>query len=440
MEIKDLYELFKTHPVVTTDTRNCIKGSIFFALKGEHFNGNTFAQKAIEAGCAYAVIDEEFDIPGGDNHYILVDDVLTTLQKLAHYHRMQFAGPVVQITGTNGKTTTKELVAAVLAEKWHVLYTQGNLNNHIGVPMTLLRLPFNADADTDIAVIETGANHPGEIATLTKITEPDCGLITNVGHAHLEGFGSFDGVIATKTELYEYLRQRNDSFIFLHGDNENLVPKANGLRAITYGSTGHGYEVEGEVVECNPYVKLRWHVSGQEWNEVQTLLIGSYNIDNILAAVTVGVRYGVSTEQINHALASYLPRLGRSELKHTAHNTLIVDAYNANATSMAAALENFRQIVAPRKIAILGEMRELGTASKQAHEDVLAQAISLNLDMLWLVGAEFVKVAPVVSDKVKCYTNVEEVKIALQNAPIKDAFIIIKGSNGTHLYELPEYL
>lgn len=451
MTITELYELYKTHPVITTDTRNCPEGSLFFALKGERFNGNQFALQALEAGCAYAVVDEQPGDLNDNSRVILVEDVLPTLQDLAHYHREQFAGPVIQITGTNGKTTTKELVAAVLAEKWQVHYTQGNFNNHIGVPKTLLQLPFAEECSQataegqreHIAVIETGANHPGEIALLTKITDPDCGLITNVGRAHLEGFGSFEGVIHTKTELYDYLRTKPEAFIFLHGDNKHLRPCAQGLNAITYGCTGKGYEVEGEVVECNPFVKMRWHVSGQLWHEVQTQLIGAYNIDNMLCAATVGLRYGVTPEQIDHALSTYAPHLGRSELKRTATNTLIVDAYNANATSMAAALDNFRQILAPCKVAILGEMRELGTASAEAHREVLEQALSLGLSQLWLVGNEFGKLATEgqnTNENVRFFPSVEEVKAALAESPLTDALILIKGSNGTHLYELPEKL
>lgn len=456
MTITELYEIFCAHPIITTDTRNCPAGSIFFALKGERFNGNLFAEKALQAGCAYAVVDENINYnENEDGRLILVDDVLQTLQELAHEHRKHFGGPVIQITGTNGKTTTKELVAAVLAEHWHVHYTQGNFNNHIGVPKTLLGIPSSCspspavdgggkqagtpqEAKAPIAVIETGANHPGEIALLTRIVDPDCGLITNVGRAHLEGFGSFEGVIRTKTELYDYLRQKPGAFIFLHADNAHLAPRAEGIPAITYGHTGHGYEVEGEVVECNPYVKIRWHVAGQEWHEVQTQLIGAYNLDNMLAAATVGLRYGVSTEQIDHALATYVPHLGRSELKRTASNTLIVDAYNANATSMAAALENFRQIPADKKIAILGEMRELGAASRDAHKEVLDQALGIGLNDLWLVGREFAAVAE--GTQTRCFASVEEVKAALQAEPISGALILIKGSNGTHLYELPEKL
>ena len=444
MNIEEIYEIFRAHPVITTDTRQCPEGSIFFALKGERFNGNAFARQALEAGCTYAVVDEE--ISKSDERFIRVDDVLKTLQDLAHYHREQFHGPVLQITGTNGKTTTKELVAAVLGEKWHVTFTQGNLNNHIGVPRTLLTLPFLSD-ENEIAVIETGANHLGEIAFLSNIVDPDCGLITNVGRAHLEGFGSFEGVIATKTELYTFLRQKKEGFIFLHGDNENLVPKSEGLKSIKYGSAGHDYCVEGEVVECNPFVKMRWRSKNKKtWHEVQTQLIGAYNIDNMLAAAAVGLHFGVTPEQVDHALNCYAPHLGRSELKRTECNTLIVDAYNANLTSMNAALDNFRQIPAPHKMAVLGEMRELGAASAEAHQQVMEQALTLGLEKLWLVGEEMSKLANEQISKltnvteVRFFHNVEEVKAELADTHLTDFLILIKGSNGTHLYELPESL
>ena len=444
MNIEEIYEIFRAHPVITTDTRQCPEGSIFFALKGERFNGNAFARQALEAGCTYAVVDEE--ISESDERFIRVDDVLKTLQDLAHYHREQFHGPVLQITGTNGKTTTKELVAAVLGEKWHVTFTQGNLNNHIGVPRTLLTLPFLSD-ENEIAVIETGANHLGEIAFLSNIVDPDCGLITNVGRAHLEGFGSFEGVIATKTELYTFLRQKKEGFIFLHGDNENLVPKSEGLKSIKYGSAGHDYCVEGEVVECNPFVKMRWRSKNKKtWHEVQTQLIGAYNIDNMLAAAAVGLHFGVTPEQVDHALNCYAPHLGRSELKRTECNTLIVDAYNANLTSMNAALDNFRQIPAPHKMAVLGEMRELGAASAEAHQQVMEQALTLGLEKLWLVGEEMSKLANEQISKltnvteVRFFHNVEEVKAELADTHLTDFLILIKGSNGTHLYELPESL
>lgn len=466
MKIEDLYNLFLQNPIITTDSRDCPVGSIFFALKGGNFNGNLFAIAALEKGCAYAVVDEEpaalADASAHDTEtaaalskrLILVEDVLTALQQLAHLHRLHFSKPVIQITGTNGKTTTKELVSTVLAQKYNVLYTQGNLNNHIGVPKTLLRLT----AEHDIAVIETGANHPGEIADLANIADPDCGLITNVGVAHIEGFGSFDGVVKTKGELYDYLRnkaaaKRGSGYIFLNADNPHLVQIAQGLDAITYGSLGNGYNVEGEVVESAPLLKIRWRHAKDTFiadscveHLVQTHLIGAYNLDNILAAICVGLHFGVKPEQIDEALAGYVPNNNRSELRETANNTLIVDAYNANPSSMAAALENFATAVSPRereKMLILGEMRELGAISQSEHIRVIniLQSMFLELDPaakdhIWLVGANFQALNP----PFRTFANVDEVKSELESTPIHNKFILIKGSNGTRLFELPAYL
>lgn len=431
MLIPELYNLFLQHPVVTTDTRNCPEGSLFFALRGTTFNGNDFALKALESGCAYAVVDDA-SLPA-DSRLIPVEDALATLQELASYHRSRLATPIVQITGTNGKTTTKELTSAVLAEKFNVLFTQGNFNNHIGVPKTLLRLT----PDHDIAVVETGANHPGEIAQLTKITDPDCGLITNVGMAHIEGFGSFEGVIRTKTELYDYLRRKPGAFIFLNGDNEHLVPHAEGLTRELYGETGHGYQVEGEVVECNPALKFRFRLSGGEWHTVQTHLIGAYNLTNALAAITVGVHFGITPEQAARAIEGYIPSNNRSEYMRTAHNELIVDAYNANPTSMKAAIDNFALINHPHKMLILGEMRELGTESSAAHRKVATHAASLHAEAVWLVGEEFRQFA----EGMRWFPDVEAVKTAIADgfAPL-DRLILIKGSNGTRLFELPALL
>lgn len=463
MEISQLYELFTQHSVVTTDTRDCPAGSIFFALKGASFDGNLFAAKALEAGCAFAVVDNA-EVAATDDRFILVEDVLTELQNLAAYHRRELGTPIVQITGTNGKTTTKELTAAVLERQYRVLYTQGNFNNHIGVPKTLLRLT----AEDDIAVIETGANHPGEIALLSRIVDADCGLITNVGKAHLEGFGSFEGVIRTKSELYDYLRSKLDDaapevcpdadeevgyaapFVFLNGDNPYLPKQAEGLDAVTYGQPGHAYDIEGEVVECNPFLKLRWRLKDGEWNVVQTQLIGSYNIDNVLAAAAVGNHFGVGEEQISSALAEYSPSNNRSEFRRTQRtledgtvisNRLVVDAYNANLSSMHAALENFRLIPDNHKMMILGDMRELGEASASAHQEVADLAATTGCETLWLVGENFACTDPCgFEGEVRHFKDVEEVKALLAEQPLTDRFILIKGSNGTKLFQLPELL
>ena len=310
----------------------------------------------METGCAYAVIDESEYAIEGDQRYILVDDCLQTLQQLANYHRRQLGTRVIGITGTNGKTTTKELISAVLSRSHNILYTLGNLNNHIGVPSTLLRLK----TEHDLAVIEMGANHPGEIKFLSEIAEPDCGIITNVGKAHLEGFGSFEGVIKTKGELYDFLRKKEGSTVFIHHDNAYLMNIAEGLNLIPYGTEDDLY-VNGRITGNSPYLTFEWKAGkdGKSY-QVQTQLIGEYNFPNALAAITIGRFFGVEDAKINEALSGYTPQNNRSQLKKTDDNTLIIDAYNANPTSMMAALQNFRNMEVPHKMLILGDMRELG--------------------------------------------------------------------------------
>lgn len=434
MQISELYRIFELHPIITTDSRDCPEGSIFFALKGESFNGNEFANQTLEKGCSFAVIDDEKYRAENDPRIILVDNALETLQQLAHYHRQQLKTPIVQITGTNGKTTTKELTSIVLSQAHRVLFTQGNFNNHIGVPKTLLRLT----REHDIAVIETGANHPGEIAALSKIVDPDCGIITNVGKAHLEGFGSFEGVIKTKGELYEYLRSKESSFIFLSNDNENLCRISHGLKAIRYGSPSKDsiLEVAGEIISCNPFVKFRWRQRNGHWHEVQTQLIGSYNIDNLLAAATIGLHFGVKAERIDAALTAYLPSNNRSQLTSTDNNTLIVDAYNANPTSMMAALKDFISITADKKMLILGDMAELGEVSHEEHQKIIDFLTKENITNVWLVGKNFMAT----ENSFRCFSNVDEVKQAIEEKPIKGMYILIKGSNSTKLSQLSEHL
>ena len=429
--LEELYSLFQAHSVITTDTRHCPEGSLFFALRGERFDGNAFALQALQAGCAFAVVDDP--AVGGDERLLHVPDVLTTLQQLAALHRRTLGTPIVQITGTNGKTTTKELTAAVLARKFDLLCTQGNFNNHIGVPKTLLQLrPHH-----QMAVIETGANHPGEIALLTDLVQPECGLITNVGMAHLEGFGSFEGVMRTKGELYDYLRHKPGGFIFLHADNEHLCRMAGSLPAVRYGLPGHDCYTEGEVLDCTPFLRLRFRTQGGAWHEVQTHLIGAYNVANVLAAAAVGAHFGVPDVDIAEALAAYEPTNNRSEWMRTQRNELIVDAYNANPTSMKAALDNFALIAHDHKMAILGEMRELGTASDEAHRAVAAQAASLHCEEVWLVGEAFRAHAA----GARWFPSVAEVKAALEAEGVPTGrLILVKGSNGTRLFELPEML
>lgn len=431
MKIEQLYELYRQHPHVTTDSRQCPRGSMFFALRGDTFDGNQYAAKALEAGCVVAVVDDPS--VAVDKRYVVVDNVLETLQQLAHFHREQMPGKmIIQVTGTNGKTTTKELLAAVLSQIGPVQWTQGNLNNHIGVPLTLLTL----QDDDGFGIIETGANHPGEIAMLSEIVDPDMGLITNVGRAHLEGFGSFDGVKRTKGELYAYIREHHKIGIFLNVSDENLVEMAAGLPAVRYGLTeADGAEVWGEVVECNPFVKFRYRQAHTGWQTVQTRLIGSYNIHNLMAAVAVGMQFGVPFTLISEALANYQPTNNRSEFRDTGHNCLVIDAYNANPSSMTAAIDNFRQIQAEHKMMILGDMRELGADSAQEHQRIVDKARECGAEV-WLVGKNFGEA----QHSYRTFPDVEAVKEELKAHPIQGCTILIKGSNGTKLFQLPEFL
>ena len=444
MDIKELYKLYQQHPCITTDSRNCPEGSIFLALKGTSFNGNQFAQAALEKGCSYAIVDEkEFQT---DSRIILVEDCLQTYKDLAREHRRQFEIPVVGITGTNGKTTTKELIRAVLAECYNVMATEGNFNNDVGVPKTLFRL----SKEHDIAVVEMGASHPGDIKTLVETAEPNCGLITNVGRAHLLGFGSFEGVCKTKGELYDFLLAHN-SPIFVNRDNkfltemisQRLTAKSEKPDIYYYGQSNHSdILIKGEVVSCAPFLKFRWreqdHETGYvgEWMEVQTHLIGAYNIDNMLAAITIGYVNNVPFEQINHALESYVPQNNRSQMTVTEHNHLVVDAYNANPTSMKAAIDNFKLMEVSPKMAIIGQMGELGDVSDEEHQKVVDMLIEAHFDQVWLVGENY--------DKIACnfrkFKNVEEVKEALHTSPITNYYIFIKGSNSNKLFQLPELL
>ena len=430
MSTEDLYKLFKQYPEVTTDSRTCPEGSMFFALKGENFDGNLYAMQAIEKGCAVAVVDRTDIIPEGDKRFVLVEDVLTALQMLAAYHRQQTNIPVIQITGTNGKTTTKELIATVLSKKYNTLFTQGNLNNHIGVPRTLLRLR----SEHEIAVIETGANHPGEISFLSQMVQADCGLITNVGRAHLEGFGSFEGVKQTKGELYDDLQTRS-CFAFLNTKDTDLTDMAakRNIKIAPY--------VDGEVAKCNPMLCLRWYChTDEQWHTVQTNLIGSYNLANVLSAITVGLHFGVEPANIDMALEEYVPTNNRSEYRNTGRNSLIIDAYNANPTSMAAALENFKQMSATDKMIILGEMRELGADSITEHQRIISILSTMKLCDIWLVGQEFCKSDRSTLGKHTVFNNVEEVKSNISSTQLSGRTILIKGSNGTRLFQLPELL
>ena len=425
--IERLYNIYQEHPVVTTDSRNCPKDSIFFALKGAMFDGNDYAVQALEKGCSFAVVDNS-EVARQDNRLIFVPDVLASLQELAAHHRRVWGGPVLQITGTNGKTTTKELIGAVLSESKRVLYTEGNLNNHIGVPLTLLRI---RPGEHDIAVIETGANHPGEIADLCRIVQADWGLVTNVGRAHLEGFGSFVGVKQTKGELYDDLHKR-DKRIFLNALDDDLLQMAL-QRGFVLQKDALPY-IEGRVSGVTPFVEMQWRANDdQPWHTVLTNLIGAYNISNLRAAVTIGLYFGITPEHIDHALASYKPTNSRSELCQVGTNRLIVDAYNANPSSMIAALTNFSLLDDAHKMVILGDMRELGKESLKEHKRIVQKLQNMDLERIWLIGSEFEKAA---AEGMRLFKDVEAVKKALKEEKIFNSTILIKGSNSMKLYQL----
>lgn len=452
MEISELYKIFTEHDVVTTDSRDCPEGSLFFALKGESFDGNKFAAIALEKGCAYAVVDEKEY--ANDPRCILVDNCLDTLQQLARYHRRTLGTPIIGITGTNGKTTTKELTAAVLSKRYNVLYTQGNFNNDIGVPKTLLRLK----PTHDIAVVEMGASHPGDIKKLVDIVEPDYALITNVGRAHLQGFGSFEGVIHTKGELYDFMRERGNwdapvpgsldfgrkRCVFIDAENPYLVSISEGLNLVRYGCTkAEELWVNGVVNSCAPMLNFSWaHNDGSfssVWHETPTHLIGSYNITNMLAAVSIGLYFNVDPDKITDALCEYMPSNNRSQFEKTADNRLIVDAYNANPTSMTAALKNFGEMDAPLcKMCIIGDMKELGEVSHEEHQKIIDLLSELKIHNVWLVGSEFEHCNTPYN--FRKFNNVEEVKEAIKADKPQGYDILIKGSNSTKLYELPKLL
>ena len=427
MSIIDLYDLFIHNPQITTDSRNCPKGSIFFALKGDKFDGNQYAGKALASGCVYAVIDNPDYYIG--ERTILVDNVLKTLQQLAHHHRKVLGLPIIGITGTNGKTTTKELLAAVLSTKFNLLYTEGNFNNHIGVPLTLLRLTH----DHEMAVIEMGASHPGDIKELVDIVHPNYGIITNVGRAHLEGFGSFEGVIRTKGELYDYIR-RSKGKIFIKKENEYLQSIAKGIEQITYGNGDDAF-ASGQVVSCDPFLVFNWKQQGK-LHTVETHMIGSYNLDNVLAAVAVGRFFKIPAERISRAIAAYEPTNNRSQFKKTNNNELIIDAYNANPSSMKVALDNFITMPVQPKAIILGDMRELGPTSDELHAEVVEQIKKGQFDKVFLCGEHFSKVGKEFSP----FATTEAMTEELRRQPLKGYHILIKGSHSMGLEKLADIL
>ena len=424
-EISELYHYFLRHPLVTTDTRNCPLGSIFFALRGESFDGNKFALLAIEKGCSLAVVDDP--VYKGMANMFFVEDVLVALQQLANHHRKQLNIPIIGITGSNGKTTTKELVSSVLAKKYKVYFTPGNLNNHIGVPLTLLAM----DSSTEMGVVEMGANHPGEIALLCEIAEPDFGIITNIGKAHIEGFGSYEGVRKTKGELYDHLSQKN-GVVFVNANDEVLMGMSSHMQRELYGIDRPEAMVSGSDVCVSPFLSFSWNgKDGNAVSHVQSQMVGTYNVDNFLAAVAVGKWFGVADEDINQALSDYTPVNNRSQLIHGENNTVLMDAYNANPSSMAVALENFNAISHPQKIAVIGSMKELGHVSEEEHQRVVEMLRTANVMKVYLVGDEFSFADG--QPGMTVFNKVDELIEQLKQVPLKDAFILVKGSRGNKL-------
>lgn len=420
MKIEQLHNLFLASDGISTDTRKLKPNTLFFALKGDNFNGNEYAKKSIEEGCSYAIIDEKkFAL---SEKYILVDDVLKTIQQLANYHRKQFKIPVIGITGSNGKTTTKELIGAVLETTYNVLITEGNLNNHLGVPFTLLRL----NVDHEIAVIEMGASKKGDIQELCEIAEPTHGIITNIGAAHIEGFGSLQGVIDTKTEMYRFI-ESNKGTIFYNSEDEVLtshLPKS--VETFSYGTSSG--KITGSITELTPLVNFKWKENDYTSPIVKSHLVGNYNFTNFLAAISIGRFFEVNADAVNHALANYIPSNKRSQIEKTERNMLIVDCYNANATSMMAAIENFVAIPEKNKIAFLGDMLELGPISKTEHQKIADYLSDKNIPV-FLVGKEFATA----TTNFKKYNSSAELIERENLKSIKDQLILVKGSRGIKL-------
>lgn len=422
MTLEQIYHIYCKYPRVITDSRAIEKDSMFFALKGANFNGNSFAVFALEQGCAYAIVDEPQEVD--DHRLIVVDDVLATLQELARLHRRVLGVPIIAITGTNGKTTTKELVCAVLSMKFRTNATQGNFNNHIGVPLTLLGM----DASTEFGVVEMGANHPGEIKVLCEIAEPNYGIVTNVGMAHLEGFGSFDGVKATKKELYDYLA-KCDGEVFVNVEDDQLLGLLNKQKTLGYG-VADGIFSRGVFIQSDPFMVMEM-CSPEGKLYVKTQLFGGYNFYNAMAAVAIGRFFDVSDLDIKRALEQYVPRNNRSQLQKTANNVLFLDAYNANPTSMKAAIDNFANMRFSNKTVILGDMLELGENSANEHQAIVDLLKAKKLDEVFLVGPYFS--ATNISYGMNCFDCVDALAKVLKQDPLRQRHILIKGSRGIHL-------
>lgn len=425
MKINQLHLLFLKCKAVSTDTRKIKPDSLFFALKGENFNGNTFAKKALEAGAKYVVIDEKEYYQS--KHTILVENVLESLQKLANYHRNYLKLPIIALTGSNGKTTTKELIHAALSQKYKTVATLGNLNNHIGVPLTLLTM----DKETELGIVEMGANHPKEIAFLCEIAQPDYGYITNFGKAHLEGFGSLEGVVNAKCELYDYLKQ-NNKYIFLNADDAKQLEKLKTyIKKIGFSKNKTDY-YKIELLDTNPFVKLQ-----VEQTIINSNLIGDYNFSNLGAATIIAEYFNVPLEKIKNGIENYIPQNNRSQIINKNTNKIILDAYNANPSSMEAAISNFNLLKEKNKIVILGDMFELGTEAEKEHQQIASFANNASFQNIYLIGENFFK-TNTISSNIKCFKNFDSFKNQFK-VP-SNSTLLIKGSRGMALERILDLL
>lgn len=423
--IEKIYQYYSKKYLVSTDSRKIEEGCVFVALKGERFDGNDFAYQVAQDNIAACVIADRKDLPHHERLFI-VEDSLTTLQEVARLHRERCNIPIIGITGTNGKTTTKELTAAVLSKKFNLIYTQGNFNNHLGLPLTILRIK----PDTEMAVVEMGANHPNEIDQLCTIANPDFGIITNIGKAHLEGFGSFEGVVKTKNELYDFIRNKNGK-LFVNHDNELLMNLSNGIDIQTYGKDNNA-NIKASIVSSNPYLIINW-----EGNEIKTNLVGDYNFENVMAAISVGCHFNIEKNLIIEALENYTPTNNRSQFIKSEKNEIVMDAYNANPVSMHHAIKNFRNISSDNTLLILGDMRELGKDSEKEHKIIVNLIKELKFENVILVGSEFKKTA---GTDFTTFDNVDELLSYINDNNISGKKILIKGSNSIRLEKIVNVL
>jgi UDP-N-acetylmuramoyl-tripeptide--D-alanyl-D-alanine ligase len=430
--IEKLHDIYLNHPTICTDTRAIQQDCLFFALKGDKFDANTFALRALEAGAAYAIVDDATFAT--DDRCILVDDVLSTLQALARHHRSQLNIPVIGLTGSNGKTTTKELINAVLSTKYKTYATKGNLNNHIGVPLTLLAI----GKDVEIAIVEMGANHKKEIEFLCSIAQPTHGLITNIGHAHLEGFGGFEGVKIGKAELYKWLTTTK-GYTFIYKDNTILMEliQNTGLHEVVFYGTDPTNPISGALEKSDPYLVVAWSKAGKQY-QTKTNLTGSYNFENILGAISIADFFGVSPTEINQGLMTYQPKNNRSQLTQTAYNQVICDFYNANPSSMEAALKNLAALTAEKKVAIIGDMFEMGEESPAQHDRIAAVASNMDNVEVIFIGKDFYAY----KEKYKghFFLSPKDAESYLQNTPVRNSLVLLKGSRGMALEQLLPFL